>query len=162
MNTYNNYPYGPNYTGPTYGANNYQSQRAFYIKGEQSYRLHCLLFFLASRTVIYMKERIIIMTKFEECMLLVEIINIELDASSKRRKVMQFINDNQEEYWLHIDTIREMTDDLYGTIMDEINLVNCAKENNVITNKMNYEDIFKAAKRDMDFITKVKELFSIE
>lgn len=22
MNTYNNYPYGPNYTGPTYGANN--------------------------------------------------------------------------------------------------------------------------------------------
>lgn len=102
------------------------------------------------------------MKNFEECMLLVEIMNIELDASSKRRKVMQFINDNQEEYWLHIDTIREMTDDLYDTIMDEINLVNCAKENNVITNKTNYEDIFKAAKRDMDFIRKVKELFNIE
>jgi len=102
------------------------------------------------------------MTKFEECMLLVEIINVELDITSKRGKVMQFINDNQEEYWLHIDTIREMLDDLYSTIIDEINLVNCAKENNIVTSKMNYEDIFKEVKNDMDFITKVKELFDIE
>lgn len=102
------------------------------------------------------------MTKFEECMLLVEIINVELDVTSKRGKVMQFINDNQEEYWLHIDTIREMLDDLYGTIMDEINLVNCARENNIVTSRVNYEDIFKEIKNDMDFITKVKELFDIE
>ena len=102
------------------------------------------------------------MTKFEECMLLVEIINVELDVTSKRGKVMQFINDNQEEYWLHIDTIREMLDDLYSTIMDEINLVNCARENNIVTSRGNYEDIFKELKNDMDFITKVKELFDIE
>lgn len=102
------------------------------------------------------------MTKFEECMLLVEIINVELDVTSKREKVMQFINEVQEEYWLHIDKIREMTDDLYNTIMDEVTLINCAKENNIVTTKMNYEDIFKEVKNDMDFITKVKELFSIE
>lgn len=102
------------------------------------------------------------MTKFEECMLLVEIINVELDVTSKRQKVMQFINEVQEEYWLHIDKIREMTDDLYNTIMDEVTLVNCAKENNIVTSKMNYEDIFKEVKNDMDFITKVKEVFNIE
>jgi uncharacterized protein YihD (DUF1040 family) len=102
------------------------------------------------------------MTKFEECMLLVEIINVELDVTSKREKVMQFINEVQEEYWLHIDKIREMTDDLYNTIMDEVTLINCAKENNIVTTKMNYEDIFKEVKNDMDFITKVKELFNIE
>ena len=102
------------------------------------------------------------MTKFEECMLLIEIINVELDVTSKRGKVMQFINENQEEYWLHVDTIREMLDDLYNTIIDEVNLVNCAKENNIVTSKMNYEDIFKEVKNDMDFITKVKDLFSIE
>lgn len=102
------------------------------------------------------------MTKFEECMLLVEIINVELDVTSKRGKVMQFINDNQEEYWLHIDTIREMLDDLYSTIMDEINLVNCARENNIVTSRVNYEDVFKEVKNDMDFIEKVKDLFSIE
>ena len=28
MNNFYNNPYGPNYMGPTYGANNYQSQRA--------------------------------------------------------------------------------------------------------------------------------------
>lgn len=102
------------------------------------------------------------MTKFEECMLLVEIINVELDVTSKRQKIMQFINEVQEEYWLHIDKIREMTDDLYNTIMDEVTLVNCAKENNIVTSKMNYEDIFKEVKNDMDFITKVKEVFNIE
>lgn len=102
------------------------------------------------------------MTKFEECMLLVEIINVELDVTSKREKVMQFINEVQEEYWLHIDKIREMTDDLYNTIMDEVTLINCAKENNIVTSKMNYEDIFKEVKNDMDFITKVKDLFNIE
>lgn len=102
------------------------------------------------------------MTKFEECMLLVEILNVEIDVTSKREKVMQFINDNQEEYWLHIDTIREMLDDLYNTIIDEVSLVNCARENNIVTSKVNYEDIFKEVKNDMDFITKVKELFDIE
>lgn len=102
------------------------------------------------------------MKKFEECMLLVEIINVELDVSSKREKVMQFINEVQEEYWLHIDKIREMTDDLYNTIMDEVTLINCAKENNIVTTKMNYEDIFKEVKNDMDFVKKVKELFDIE
>ena len=102
------------------------------------------------------------MTKFEECMLLLEIINVELDVTSKRRKILQFINENQEEYWLHIDTIRDMLDDLYSTIIDEVTLVNCAKENNIVTSKMNYEDIFKGVKNEMDFITKVKELFSIE
>jgi hypothetical protein len=102
------------------------------------------------------------MTKFEECMLLVEIINVELDVTSKREKVMQFINEVQEEYWLHIDKIREMTNDLYNTIMDEVTLINCAKENNIVTTKMNYEDIFKEVKNDMDFVKKVKELFDIE
>ena len=102
------------------------------------------------------------MTKFEECMLLVEILNVEIDVTSKREKVMQFINEVQEEYWLHIDKIREMTDDLYNTIMDEVTLVNCAKENNIVTSKMNYEDIFKEVKNDMDFVKKVKDLFSIE
>ena len=40
------------------------------------------------------------MTKFEECMLLIEIINVELDVTSKRGKVIQFINENQEECWM--------------------------------------------------------------
>ena len=55
-----------------------------------------------------------------------------------------------------------MLDDLYSTIIDEVTLVNCAKENNIVTSKMNYEDIFKEVKNDMDFITKVKDLFSID
>ena len=32
------------------------------------------------------------MTKFEECMLLIEIINVELDVTSKRGKIMKFIH----------------------------------------------------------------------
>jgi hypothetical protein len=46
--------------------------------------------------------------------------------------------------------------------MDEVTLINCAKENNIVTTKMNYEDIFKEVKNDMDFVKKVKELFDIE
>lgn len=102
------------------------------------------------------------MTKYEECMVLTELLDVKIKAVDKRDELMKFINDNKEEYWLHIDIIRIMLDDLYRIIIDEINLINCARENNIIAKGIDYEEHYKMAENDMDFINKVKDVFSIE
>lgn len=100
------------------------------------------------------------MTKFEECTLMAEEIDISINNLSKCNKITEFISKYQNEYWLHIDELRKMLDDLYDSVMEEVCLINYMRENNITA--VDYETGYLCAKERLEFINKVKELFSME
>lgn len=97
-----------------------------------------------------------------EGMILCELLEVENNYICTKDKMIKFITDNQEGYWLVIDDIRKMLENLYNAIIDEVNLINCARENNIINAKINYEDHYRFAEKELNFIQKVKDTFSMD
>lgn len=102
------------------------------------------------------------MTKIEEAKVLCELLEIENNYICDRNRMMKFVTEQQDNCWLVMDQIRKMLDDLYDAIIEEVSLINCARENNIINVKINYEDHYKFAEKELNFIQKVKDTFSID
>lgn len=99
---------------------------------------------------------------YNEGIVLCELLEVENNYICAKDRMIKFITDNQEGYWLVIDDIRKMLENLYNAIIDEVNLINCARENNIINTKIDYEDHYKFAKEELNFIQKVKDTFSMD
>lgn len=100
------------------------------------------------------------MTKQEEMKLMCEHLYVQLENTKKMEAVAVFVKDHLQDYWLYVDKIRKMLDDLYEAILEEVSLINCMREAEITG--INYEDIYATAKIQYDFIEHVKDILSLK
>ena len=100
------------------------------------------------------------MTKYEENNLAKEGLYLNANITNKRCDLLKYIEEHENSFWLYIDVVRKMIDDLYNDVIELVDVIRYMQMNNVSCN--NYEDLYKNAKANLDFISMTKEMLNIK